>query len=386
MPMGWKRVLIFGAAGFYAFVAVAATSLTSYLRNPAEGVSLSARAAEWGRDHYLGALVTWAEKIQYDLNPPRRGGRPATGAFGHGAITPVASTTGHLPLPATILSPAGSNLPGEGVWHVFGRRTTTGVPTTYAAYVRPDPVHTSYVTGVVWMDSTLLRASLYSGSQIPGPSPNGNPYPLSAPITGAASTTLVDAFNSGFRMDAARGGYYINGETVAPLRNGAASMVFTKEGRLQIGKWGRDYAMGPKVYAVRQNLDLIVDGGHVVRGLNSSDNIVWGATLGGGAFVWRSGVGVTANGAIVYAAGPALSITSLAQVLAAAGAVRAMELDINPDWVQFSAYAAKDGAVIGGSLGTSLLDGTNGTAAMAGTPSRYFTTWWARDFVTMSLR
>jgi hypothetical protein len=386
MPTGRKRVLIVGAACIYALVVVAATSLASYLANPAEGVSLTARAAEWGRDHYLGALVTWAEKIQYDLNPPKQGGRPSAGAFGHGTVGPVGGAVAHLPVPSTVHSPAGANLPGEGVWHVFGRRTRAGVPTTYAAFVRPDPVHTSYVVGLAWMDSTVLRAALYSGSQIPGRSPNGTPFPLAAPISAPASTTLVDAFNSGFRMDQARGGYYINGETVAPLRRGAASMVFTKGGRLQIGKWGRDFSMGPHVAAVRQNLDLVVDGGHMVRGLNSADASVWGFTLGGGAYVWRSGVGVTANGAIVYAAGPALSITSLARVLVAAGAVRAMELDINPDWVQYSAFAAKDGAVIGGAMGTSLLNGANGTAAMDGAPSRYFTTWWARDFVTMSLR
>ena len=35
--------------------------------------------------------------------------------------------------------------------------------------------------------------------------------------------------------------------------------------------------------------------------------------------------------------GPDLNITDLADVLVRAGAVRAMELDINTDWVNFSA-------------------------------------------------
>jgi hypothetical protein len=54
--------------------------------------------------------------------------------------------------------------------------------------------------------------------------------------------------------------------------------------------------------------------------------------------VWRSGVGVDANGGLIYAAGPDLSAVSLADVLVAAGAVRAMELDINAPWVSYYLY------------------------------------------------
>ncbi len=52
------------------------------------------------------------------------------------------------------------------------------------------------------------------------------------------------------------------------------------------------------------------------------------------------GSGVTANGALVYVAGPGLSAYSLAELLVRAGAVRAMELDINSDWVDFFTYTA----------------------------------------------
>jgi hypothetical protein len=47
---------------------------------------------------------------------------------------------------------------------------------------------------------------------------------------------------------------------------------------------------------------------------------------------------VTADGALVYAAGNGLSALSLAGVLSRAGAVRAMELDINSRWVDFFTY------------------------------------------------
>ena len=212
----WRRTVLVLALLTFTFAAYMGTTLTMYLTNPTYGVSLSARAAEWGRDHGLGGFVAWAEQQLYNLNPPKTGGRPSQGAFGSGPDATHVTASGHLAPPVTIQSPAGTNLPGEGVWHVAGRVTSTGIPTTYVAYVRPDPIHTSYVAAVAWMDPTLLKAQLYSGSQIPGNSPNGFTY--SAPITATASRTLVDAFNAGFRMQDAHGGYYTDGRTIIPPR------------------------------------------------------------------------------------------------------------------------------------------------------------------------
>ena len=56
-------------------------------------------------------------------------------------------------------------------------------------------------------------------------------------------------------------------------------------------------------------------------------------------YQWRSSVGITADGALVYAAGPALNPIQLADLLVRAGVVRGMELDINPSWPVFATYA-----------------------------------------------
>ena len=95
--------------------------------------------------------------------------------------------------------------------------------------------------------------------------------------------------------------------------------------------------------------------------------------------MWRSGLGVTADGALVYVGGPGLNITDLADLLTRAGAVRAMELDINTDWVNYSTYRPPTpSGLASGANGTQLLPG------MTGTPGRYFQPWWARDFITLS--
>ncbi len=147
------------------------------------------------------------------------------------------------------------------------------------------------------------------------------------------------AFNGGFRFNDARGGIYLEGRWGVPAVQGAAYLVIYKDGQVNIGDWGTDVAMSVDVQAVLQNVVLLVDNGQLAPSATYTDNAIWGYTLGGGYVVPRSGIGVTADGALVYVAGPALTARSLAESLRRAGAVRAMTLDINPEWVTFNFYS-----------------------------------------------
>ena len=60
--------------------------------------------------------------------------------------------------------------------------------------------------------------------------------------------------------------------------------------------------------------------------------------------MWRSGIGVDRHGNLIYAAGDDQTVSSLADTLIRAGAVRAMELDINSYWVSFITYGAPGAA------------------------------------------
>jgi hypothetical protein len=226
------------------------------------------------------------------------------------------------------------------------------------------------------MDTKLLSATLYSGSWIPG----GGPYPFTAPIQPAQSRTLVAAFNAGFLMDDSNGGYYTDHKMEAPLRTGAASFVVYRNGTSNVIAWGPTMKVNSNIVAVRQNLDLLVNNAKPVPGLAANDTSNWGVTLGNSVYVWRSGLGVTANGALVYVGGPGLNITDLANLLVRAGAVRAMELDINTDWVNYSYYTPSPLGLATASNGRELVPG------MTGTPARYFESWWARDFITVSAK
>ena len=375
-----RRVLAVVGVVLAVFVGWLAISLGGALTDPSLGASTGARFAEWARSHGASSIVNWVEGEWYAHHQPKLGGRPPAGAIRQpasaaSAAHPVGSSAiAHLPPPVAMVPPATPAIAGEGQWSPAGR-LVGGIPAVYETTLRPDPVHTSYVVGVAWCDTKLLKATLYSGSQIPG----GGPFTHTAPVAPTAATGLVGAFNAGFLMSAANGGYYTDGRTVLPLRTGAASFVVYKNGTSTVAQWGRDATLTPDVVSVRQNLDLVVDNGRPAPGLDASDTTRWGATLGDQVYVWRSGLGVTATGALIYVGGPGLNITDLADLLVRAGAVRAMELDINTDWVNFSTYLpATPTGPASGANGTQLLPG------MTGTPGRYFQPWWARDFITMS--
>jgi hypothetical protein len=356
-------------------------SLGNALTNPALGLSVGARGAEWLRDNGGGSIVTSIENWWYLHHPPPVGGRPNGNAIpktGVGVTVTGKSGIAHLPTPVSLVPFAHPALAGEGKW-VPAVRPVAGIPAIYTTFMRPDAVHTSVVDGVAWMDTKLLRATLYSGSYIPG----GGPYKYTAPVPPSAAQSLEAAFNAGFRMQDANGGYYTQGKTIIALRTGAASFVIYKNGSATVGAWGSDVKMTSDVVAVRQNLDLLVNHGSPVPGLIANDNSQWGDTLGGAAFVSRSGVGVTSDGALVYVGGPNLNITDLANLLVRAGAVRAMELDINSDWVNYATFhPSTPNGLATAANGTDLLP----LADMAGPPSRYFASWWSRDFITMSAR
>ena len=314
---------------------------------------VAARSVEWLRFHGMSRLVVEAERLWYSHHPPPRGGKPKGGI-------PRADTPQAPSAPAPVASIAGPPLPGEGIWHAVGRRAQ-GKPILYVTTIRPDPVHTSLLTGIARIDTSLSRTVMYAGTQVPG-----GMWRDMAPIPLATRASLVAAFNSGFRLQESQGGYYQQGQMVRPMVDGQATLVIHPDGSATIAKWGRDARMGPGVTEARQNLDLIVDGGKPAPALDENWNGRWGYTLGNDIYVWRSGLGVTADGALLYAVGPGLTARTLANVLVAAGAVRAMELDINPEWTDFFWYDSPDEAHPQIVTSTKLIDGIHQP------PDRYF--------------
>ncbi|WP_041540160.1 phosphodiester glycosidase family protein [Catenulispora acidiphila] len=371
-----RRKIAFRTFSTLLAVLVFLTSYSLYGALSAPGnMSNQARVAEWARGHAMGWAVTWMENQQYQDNKPKTGGTLSPQQLADIAppsATPTLAPTQKLltPMKPFVPNPA----PGEGTWSPAV--VVNGVPVIQTAKLRSDPQHLEYLSAVAWMDQKHASFVLHPGSQQPGTAG----YNQTDHLSGDQFKNLIATWNGAFLLNPndAHGGFYLNGKTYGTLVPGQASEVFYKDGTMNVGSWnsGPGLQMAPNVVGVRQNLQLLVDNGQVNPSVDSDDKKLWGVTVKNAYFVWRSGIGVTADGNLVYAMGPALSVRTLAELLQRAGAVRGMELDINQEWVSYMTYdGSKDPA---SPVSTKLLD-------FARTGQRYFSTE-ERDFVAVYSR
>lgn len=256
--------------------------------------------------------------------------------------------------------------PGDGQWTTAGRSNGTK-PAVQVTTLRQG----GHLVSAAWVAAAQTRVSLYAGTtQPPGPWSNDGAVPA------ALQGSLVAAFNGGFQLDASRGGWYADGHQAIPLRDGAASLVISSNGSATVAQWGRDATLTSDVIAVRQNLELLVDGGAPTPLTTAANPIaVWGDPLHEKVLTWRSALGVDASGDLLYVAGPGLDPQTVAAAMVAVGAVRAMELDINPEWVSFDTFTGGGPAVTGTKLLSSMYFPTN----------HFLIPFW-RDFVAIFAR
>ncbi|MFM2384318.1 MAG: hypothetical protein RL166_192 [Actinomycetota bacterium] len=365
-------VVIFG-------VFVGSLTLDRVVRKQEDFLTASATVL---REAGFGVAVAAAEDIYYNyLNPPKVGGQPTTGPNADVAdetaklndllTAQVANNpdwgVAGLPsvLPSRLSSPV-SPLAGEGEWKPT-KIVVNGTTAIWIARIRPDTVHTSYWATVTWFDPKLVAFAQVPGTKIPE-------VPGLPDRTGLVSNKLrpfyVAGLNGGFLMRDSQGGYSYQDVVYRKLVKGKASLVTYNDGSFDVVKWGRD-TVRTGVQSIRQNLELIVDGG--VSQVESEDQSKWGWVwqgVGSGKnLVWRSAIGVRADGTMVYVIGEAMSAKSLGDVLVRAGAQRAIILDMN------SAYA--NGFLYGPYKGGKKID-----SASTRSPERF---WLPseRDFIAV---
>lgn len=195
-------------------------------------------------------------------------------------------------------------------------------------------------------------------------------------IAGRERRRLIAAFNGGFRLNTDAGGFEAYGRTAVSLRPGLGSIVTYTDGTTDIGSWGSQVpAHGKKVASVRQNLSLLINRGSAASSVSCV--ACWGATLGGVSDPARSALGITGEGRLMWAGGEHLTPAQLAQAMVSAHVVRAVELDINPEWVNAYVYGHRHGH--GPLAPVAMVPGQNGI------PGEFLTPW-GRDFFSVNGR
>jgi hypothetical protein len=212
-----------------------------------------------------------------------------------------------------------------------------------------------------------VQYALHNGTEDPGSV--AGPVKAGPKITGTERQRLLAAFNGGFKLDAQAGGYEQEGHVVRALRSGLASLVIDTSGQATVGIWGHGVPVKSEaVYSVRQNLWALVANGKPTR--ESALWWRWGGTIGHTELVARSALGENAAGELMYAASMSTSPADLAQALIGSGARTAMELDINPEWVQLDTASRPGGPLSPGVPGQHR-------------PADQYLIGWTRDFITV---
>ncbi len=292
---------------------------------------LGVRTVEWLRQNHFNWLVDNVEHYYYSWNAPKKGGPglkklPSVGIAGH---QPTHTKKSYLP--PNIKPVFASPLRGEGVWRPSGPPVDGGPPVLVTTF-RTETDYPQIVAYVAWFDHTRTASAYYPGRYEP---PNAS---LRGPteIPYSQRHRLLATFNGGFIYADGLNGDAVNGVTNEPLKQGNATAVAYKNGKVDIVNWAGGTSPGRNIAWARQSLPLIINHGRLNPKLSLGTE--WGYTLGNAVRVWRTGLGIDKHGNLIYAAANYQTVITLAEILKRAGAVRAMELDINPEWYTLITY------------------------------------------------
>jgi hypothetical protein len=329
-------------------------------------------AADTARAIFGPRAVALVESLVFQAQDQVRQARyQATGDASHlqWAAAPVPPKPGMaypaqgsaIPQPIEASTPAKTTSRIEGgasatVWAPFVY-SASGQPLLERALVVPDLTRPYVETALVRIDLHATALHLVAGTQEPH-SIVRRARPGMIPLADQRSGRLLAAFNGGFKAANGEFGMAVNGTTLLAPTDGLATLALYRDGSVRLGAWGSDIKPTPDLVAYRQNCPLLLAGGQPTEAANSDDSALWGKTVGNRIATWRSGVGLSADGRyLIYAASDGLTVPALAQALAAGGADRAMQLDINSWWARFVTYtpAGSENRLVAQKLITSMI-------------------------------
>jgi Phosphodiester glycosidase len=334
-----RRITLYVALAFLIVMSPAAYSYTTTMMEPSS-LPLWPRSVEWLRAHHGNWLVDEVEHYYYSWKAPDPGGPQLKSLPTVGVATPAAQPKAHHHAvswtPPPIASPFAHPLRGEGIWRGTGPEVN-GRPPVLVTTFRSEVAYPRIVAYVAWFDHTRTSVAWYPGRYEPPDAPVRGP--MSVPQD--QRWRLYATFNGGFIYRDGNNGSSIGGRMYEPLKRGLATLIGYRDGRVDVRSWTAGGVAGPDIAFARQSLPLIINHGRLNPALNDSSQ--WGYTLGNAVRVWRTGAGIDRHGNLIYAAADWQTVTTLARILQRAGAVRAMQLDINPEWPTLNTYRHRHG-------------------------------------------
>ncbi len=283
-------------------------------------------------------------------------------------VLPTAQPLPTQPLPTLVANPWNldaippfGNLEGEGQWQPYIYHSDGSV-VGQRTFLQPDPERPHTIVAVVAFDLNSTNLHYVLGSEEPSLADGPRGYGLIDP-TDKQPGKLLAAFNSGFLATHGEYGAMSGGIVALPPKFRSGTVTIGRDGQVQIGVWGADVDPAGDYVSLRQNASIVVHEGNINDKVFNGSIASWGGNLDGVIVTWRSGLGLSADGQVLYyLAGPAMSMPILAKTMIATGIHNGILLDINPYWVHFSAVRSE---------GDQLLAETLFEEGMETQPDRY---------------
>lgn len=305
---------------------------------PAPGSSTKGSAAPLVRPT-VGGIATPPDTLpdSPETPSPLAGNETGDGVASTPSPAPDLPTAGPATGPPA-LAPiiADGALAGEGLWTATDLPLPPdgGAPIFWKTYLRPTAARPAALAYLVRFDPQRVTLHMTAGTTEPSGA-GGVPGP--GQVAAADWPWLAAAFNGGWKAINGHYGMVVAGHQIAPPNplSDTATLAIHADGRVEIGPW-QTLRTAPDLVSYRQNCPLLIDQGTIT--VQDHMTSTWGLSPLNRMYVWRSGLGLTADGALIYAAGTPLTATELAVALQRAGAVYAMQLDINSAWVHWLNY------------------------------------------------
>ena len=312
------------------------------------GFVLAARVT--GEEHWFSSLVNYVrgitgpefisrlEELFFDVKDWFDGVMYKLGR------APVFSSWNYEKAELPVLEPfiKDGKMPGEGVWSAEGmpKGDKKKGPLMARACIRPDEKRPYAVVNLLYLDLARAEIRPVAGTIHPI-STTGIKGPGAIPEDDDTRSRLLCGFAGGFQ--AVHGGYgmMVDGDVYIPALPGIATACFFADGSMKIGVWDKDGGDSPSLVSYRQNLPpLIIDGKY------NSGNTFWGYTpkVMQSAYTWRTGMGLTKDGKLIYAIGNSVIAETLAKAMTAAGVITGMQLDMNISNVMCEIYSVEKSA------------------------------------------
>jgi hypothetical protein len=205
----------------------------------------------------------------------------------------------------------------------------------FRTVVHPHPVSRFVSVTVVAVDLSRASLHLVAGTEDPV-APHVPQTERTGLVPSDHQASLLAIFNGGYQTPHGRWGVMIGGQLLVPPRDTGCTLAMYRDGSARIATWPALAASQSSMLAFRQTPPCLLEGGELHGDLAAYREGAWGGRVPNVVTRNRSAVGVDESGRVLfYGFGDEAGARMLADGMRYAGAVAALQLDINYYWTRF---------------------------------------------------